>query len=173
MRTRKLAVILGFIIARFAVILTFDVLGHADEYNPSTTMTFSAPIQIPGQKVLPAGTYLFRLADLVSERNVVQIFNAKGTRLYATVLAIPTDRQEPTGDTTVTVAEQGSGRPDALLTWFYPGHLTGHEFIYSKHQAEALAQDRQQTIAVNPQPAPDSGTGLGFGLSLLLVLASL
>jgi hypothetical protein len=161
MRTDKLAVIIGMLIAAIAFTLTFDVLGHADEYDQSTTMTFSAPIQIPGQKVLPAGTYLFRLADLLSERNVVQIFNAEGTRLYATVMAIPADRQEPTGHTTVTVAEQGPGRPDALLTWFYPGRLTGHEFIYSKHEAHVLAQDRQQTIAVNQQPADNATMGKG------------
>jgi hypothetical protein len=173
MRTNKLTVLIGMLIATIAFTLTFGVLGHADEYDQSTTMTFSAPIQIPGNKVLPSGTYLFKLADSGAERNVAQIFNSEGTQLYATVLAIPTDRQEPTDNTEVTVAELGPGRPDAFLTWFYPGRLTGHEFIYSRHEAQVLAQDRRQTIAVNPQAATDSGTGLGFGLSLFLVSAGL
>jgi hypothetical protein len=173
MRTNKLSIIIGLIIAAIAFTLTFDILGHADEYDQSTALTFSAPIQIPGQKVLPAGTYLFKLADLVSDRNVVQIFNSEGTRLYATVLAIPTERQEPTGDTTLILAEQGPGRPDGLLTWFYPGRLTGHEFVYSAREEEVLAQAKQQTIVMNPQPASGSGTGLGFGTSLLLILAGL
>ena len=167
MRTNKLPVIIGMLIAAIAFTLAFDVLGHADEYDQSTTMTFSAPIQIPGNKVLPAGTYLFRLADLASERNVVQIFNPEGTRLYATVLAIPTERREPTGDTTVRVTEQGPGTPDALLTCFYPGRLTGHEFIYSKHEAEALAQDKRQTIAVNQQTSHNAISGQGVLSELL------
>jgi hypothetical protein len=160
MRTNKLTALIGMLIAAIAFTLTFDVLGHAAECNQSTRMTFSAPIQIPGNEVLPAGTYLFKLADLLSERNVVQIFNAEGTRLYATVLAIPTERQEAAGDTTVKVAEQGPAMPAALLTWFYPGRLTGHEFVYSKHEAQVLARDRQQTIAVN-QPADNATMGKG------------
>jgi hypothetical protein len=152
----------GFITALITVILTFDVLGHAGETDESTEMTFSAPVQIPGNKVLPAGTYLFKLADSDFDRGLVQIFNANGTRLYATVLTIPTDRREPTGETEVTLTEPGAAGPAALLNWFYPGRLTGHEFVYSKHEEEGLAQYREQTVAGNPQTAPGPKTGSGF-----------
>jgi hypothetical protein len=81
-------------------------------------MTFGAPIQIPGKKVLPAGSYLFKLANSGSDLNSVRIFDADGTVLYATLMTDPTERPEPTGDSTVTPAEQGAGRPDALLKWF-------------------------------------------------------
>jgi len=49
----------------------------------------------------------------------------------------------------IQLPEQGSGKPDALLTWFYPGCLTGHEFRYSAREEKQLAQARQQTIVVN------------------------
>jgi hypothetical protein len=173
MKSSKLSLILGLVIASIAFTLTFTVLGHADEFDQSTTFTFSAPIQIPGNKVLPAGTYLFKLADSDFDQNIVQVFNSEGTRLYATVLTDPTDRQEPTGHTKVTLAEQGLGKPDALLTWFYPGRLTGHEFLYSTHEEEQLAQDRQQAVAANQQTAASSATGLGIASRVLLEDAGL
>ena len=35
------------------------------------------------------------------------------------------------------------------MKWFYPGNTIGHEFVYSKHEEQQLAQDRQQTILAN------------------------
>jgi hypothetical protein len=66
----------------------------ADEWNNRTTVTFSAPVEVPGvgAPILPAGTYLFKLMDSPSDRNIVQIFNEDGTHLYTTVLAIPNYR---------------------------------------------------------------------------------
>src|SRR5690242_6885489 len=66
----------------------------ADEWNRKTTVTFSAPVEIPGVHlkgwgVLPAGTYVFKIMDSLSDRHIVQIFNADETTLYATILAIP------------------------------------------------------------------------------------
>jgi len=61
---------------------------RADEFNKQTVLTFSQPVEIPGQ-VLPAGTYLFKLADTMSDRHIVQIFSADGSRIIATVMAIP------------------------------------------------------------------------------------
>jgi hypothetical protein len=66
----------------------------ADESDQKTVVTFSGPVEIPGQ-VLPAGTYIFKLADSSSDRNVVQVFNEDGTHLYGTFLAIPPQRQYP------------------------------------------------------------------------------
>jgi hypothetical protein len=147
-------VILGLIIA---FTLFFELVAHADSWDQSSTITFSEPIQIPGQ-VLPAGTYLFKLANGDSDRNIVQVFDADGTVLYASLQTIATERQEPTKDTAVTFAEQGAGKPEVLLKWFYPGRETGNEFLYSKEKEKELAQDRQQTIVANQHTMPDSDT---------------
>ena len=90
--------------------------------------------------------YLFKLANSDSDPNIVQIFNADRTVLYATVHTIPTERQEPTGDTVIALVEQGAGQPDALLKWFYTGRETGNEFLYPKQKEKELAQDKQQTM---------------------------
>jgi len=158
MKMNKGYIILGLMIA---LTLFFELAAHADPIDRTTQFTFSEAIQIPGQ-VLPAGTYLFRLADGDSGQHVVQIFNADGTIPYATVLTIATERPYPTGDTTVTLAEQGTGNPDALLKWFYPGCLTGNEFLYSKQKEKELAQDKQQTIMADQRKGPNSDiTGAG------------
>ena len=148
MRIKKLYIIIGLLIA-FA--LFFELASYADLGDQATKLTFSQPIQIPGQ-VLPAGTYLFRLANSNTEQNLVQIFNSERSVLYATIETIPTERFEATGDTAITVAKEGSGQPVVLLKWFYPGTLTGHEFVYSKEREKELAQDRQQTIEASQQP---------------------
>ncbi len=131
-----------------ALCLFVEIAAHADELDQATTVTFSAPIQIPGQ-VLPAGAYLFKLVDSDSDRNIVQIFNSDGNVLDATLLTVPAERRQATDDTAITLAEQESGKPDALLKWFYPGRLTGSEFVYSTPEENELAQDSQHTIVAN------------------------
>jgi hypothetical protein len=158
MRINKGYIVVGLIIA-FS--LFFGLAAHADESDQSTTITFSQPIQIPGQ-VLPAGTYLFKLADSNSNQNIVQVFNADGTVLDATLQTIATERQEPTGHTMVALAKQGAGQPHALLKWFYPGRETGNEFVYPAQKEKELAQDKQQIIVANHPTVSDSdATGAG------------
>jgi hypothetical protein len=142
MNFSKLSMIAGFIIA-FALI--FELAAHADEDNELTKLTFSQPVQVPG-RILPAGTYEFVLADSQSGRDIVQIFNADGTELFATIQTIPTERAREADGTSVTLAQRPDGQPAALVTWFYPGTETGHEFIYSKQVETELAQDARQTF---------------------------
>jgi len=158
MKINKGYIAVGLIIA-FA--LFFELGAHADESDEATTMSFSQPIQIPG-KVLPAGTYLFELANHGDEQNVVQIFSSDRTVLYGTFLTNATQRQEPAGDTTVTLAEPESGGTPVLVKWFYPGREIGNEFVYSKQTEKELARDRQQTIVASEESKSDSdSTGSG------------
>ena len=157
MKINRSYVAVGLIIA-FS--LFFGLAAHADEADESTTITFSQPIQIPG-RVLAAGTYVFKLAS-TDNLNVVQVFNADGTVLYANLQTIATDRPEPTDHTVVTLAEQGAGQPDVLLKWFYPGRETGNEFLYPQQKEKELAQDKQQTVmATRPTVSNSDATGAG------------
>src|ERR1700739_2095632 len=153
MKINKGYIAIGMILA-FA--LFFELAAHADEADQTHTITFSQPVQIPG-KVLPAGSYLFKLANSDSDLNIVQIFSADRTVLYATLQTIQTDRREPSGHTVVALAEQGTGQPDALLKWFYPGRETGDEFVYPAHQEKELAQDKQQTVVADRGPVSETG----------------
>jgi hypothetical protein len=114
------------------------------------------------QYVLPAGTYLFEPADHGSEPNIVQVFSSDRTVLYGTFLTVATERQDPTGDTTVTLAEPESGGTPVLGKWFYPGRDIGNKFLYSKQTEKELARDSQQTIVARQGSASNSDiTGAG------------
>src|ERR1051326_5169361 len=124
----------------------------ADERNNQTTVTFSAPVEVPGvgAQVLPAGTYLFKLMDSLSDRNIVQIFNEDGTHLYTTILAIPNYRLRSTDKTVITFRERAEGQPDALRAWFYPGANWGQEFVYPKAKAIELAKIISAPVLATP-----------------------
>lgn len=115
-------------------------------------MTFSAPVEVPGvgAQILPAGTYLFKLMDSLSDRNIVQIFNEDGTHVYTTILAIPNYRLRPTDKTVMTFRERAEGQPEALRAWFYPGANWGQEFVYPKSRAIQLAKITQEPVLATP-----------------------
>ena len=147
MNTRKaITFMIAFVVA---FVLFFEVSAHADMSDQATQITFSQPVQIPGQ-VLPAGTYWFLLANISEQQDVVQIYNSDRSKLYATLETATIESQEATGHTVVKLAEQESSKPDALVAWFYPGETIGHEFLYSKGQEKQLAQDSQQTVVATP-----------------------
>src|SRR6266508_6709412 len=83
---------------------------RADEWNKKTFLTFSGPVQVPGA-TLPAGTYTFKLADLNGNRHVVQIFDKDEKKIFTTLLAIPTQRLEPSDKRTVLFTETPAGSP--------------------------------------------------------------
>jgi hypothetical protein len=122
----------------------------ADESNKLTYFTFSAPVELPGNKVLPAGTYAFKLLDSVGDRNVVQIFNKDLTMLYATVLTIPDYRPQPPDKPIIKFSETSQGGPEAIKEWFYPGDTYGQEFVYPKSRATEIAKESHQSVPSMP-----------------------
>jgi len=159
MNIHKTYILVGLIIA---LSMFLGLVAHADETDQATKISFSEPIQIPG-RVLPAGTYVFKLLNEDLGLHVVQVFNADRTALYATLQTIPTDRPEPTDHTVVALAQQGAGQPDALLKWFYPCQTIGSEFLYPKHEEKELAQDKQQTIVADEPTVSNSEAASGLG----------
>jgi hypothetical protein len=130
------------LLSLFAVaVLCATVLpsAQADTWNKKTIVTFSQDVEVPG-KILPAGTYTFQLLDSNSDRHIVQIFNADGSQIIATILAINDYRLQPTGQTVMKFSERPGDSPEALRAWFYPGDNFGQEFVYPKARAIQLAQ---------------------------------
>ena len=109
-------------------------LANADQADQKTVVTFSGPVEIPGQ-VLQAGTYVFKMADSQSANDVVQVYSADEKHLYGSFLSIPEQRQEPNDSAVVTLEQNGAGAPEAVKAWFYPGDDIGHEFMYSQPKA--------------------------------------
>jgi hypothetical protein len=153
MKSRKLWSIV-FSVAVACVVLPAPA--RASEGDQQTKIIFDQAVEIPG-RVLPAGSYW--LVRDQSETDVVRIFSLDWKRLYAVELTNTVERTEPTDQTTLTFAERES-RPKALLTWFYPGELTGHQFLYRKQEQRELARDRQQTVVVASETSNQRSSGL-------------
>jgi hypothetical protein len=68
--------------------------------------------------------------SLLSSRHVVHVFDRDG-RILAMLLTIPTIRPTAADDTRMTFEERRAGAP--FPKWFYPGNLSGEEFIYRTH----------------------------------------
>ncbi len=118
---------------------------HADEWDKKTIVTFNEPVEVPGV-VLPAGSYVFKLADSESDRHIVQIFSKDQKHLYATILAISDERLEPAGKTVITFEERAKGAPEAVKAWFYPGDDIGVQFVYPKQRAMELARNTNKKV---------------------------
>jgi len=118
---------------------------RADEWNKKTILTFSGAVQVPGA-TLPAGSYVFKLADIPGNRHVVQVFDKDEKKIYTTILAIPNDRLEPTDKPVVLFSERASGSPQAVKVWYYPGDRIGDEFVYPKSQAMRIAKDTHSRV---------------------------
>src|SRR5437763_3250805 len=157
---------LGVLLALGVFLGTLVPFSNADEWDKTTKVKFSEPVQVPGT-VLPVGTYVFRLQESSSNRHIVQIYNEDHTKLITTVLAIPNQRLQPTGKTVLTYDERPADQPVALAAWFYPGDNFGQEFVYPKAEAEQLSrlnkrevpslesrEEKNETAAAEPNPEP-------------------
>lgn len=140
---------LAFALALATAIMTPAM---ASESNKETRMQTNVPLQIPG-RVLEPGTYIFRLADSLSNRDIVEVFSedANGNQTFVTTLmAISAYRQQTPDKPIFNMDERPAGTPEAIRSWFYPGDNTGWEFVYSKPYPTA----QNQVAAVQPAPAP-------------------
>jgi hypothetical protein len=155
MKLSKAATTLGMAL----VGMMFTPSAQADSWNRKTVITFSGPVEIPGVHlagwgVLPAGTYVFKILDSLSDRHIVQIFSKDEKTVYATILAIPNYRLHATDKTVITFRERPAGEPEALRAWFYPGRQWGEEFVYPKAKAIALAKATNTPVLFTPAELP-------------------
>lgn len=103
---------------------------HADQWNKKTVVTVNDPIQVPGH-VLTPGTYVFTLANLQNNRQVVHIWTKGQQKLVDTVTTVPVKRDRAASHTIFRFSERPSGTPEALAEWFYPGDIYGQGFAYN------------------------------------------
>ncbi|HKU26327.1 MAG TPA: hypothetical protein VJQ54_12710 [Candidatus Sulfotelmatobacter sp.] len=147
----------SFVLLNLFAVLVASVLvpmARADQWNKETVVTFSNPVEVPG-RVLPAGTYVFKLASSEADRQIVQIFTQDQRKLVATVLAVPDYRVQETDKPKISFEERPSGEPEALRSWFYPGDNYGAHFVYPKS-----TRNPEADVAANQEPpaivAPES-----------------
>jgi hypothetical protein len=124
---------------------------YADDWNKATKITVNQPFEIPGM-VLPAGTYMVKIVDLVADRHVVRFLSEDESKVYATLIAIPNFRLEPTEKTSITFYGSEVGQPRALHEWFYPGRQFGVEFVYPEKRATEIASVAEEHVIATKGP---------------------
>lgn len=137
------------LIATALVLAVFAMLAGAvaaQQTNTSerTFLTFSNTVQMPGL-TLPAGTYVFKLAD-TSSRNVVQVWNEQEDKMLGHWLFVQSERPEVTAETVVMFREMPAGTTPAVQYWYFPGEKIGKEFVYPKDQATQIASATGQRV---------------------------
>lgn len=133
--------------------LVMTPAAYADDWDKATRMTVNQPIEIPGM-VLPAGTYIVKIVDLVGERHVVRFLSEDGSKVFATLIGIPNFRLEPTDKTSFIFHEAEVNQPRSLHAWFYPGYQYGIEFAYPERQAFQIAQAVEPPVVEFNEPEP-------------------
>jgi hypothetical protein len=144
---------LKLVVAAFCFILIASVMApvsNAQNGDKKTVVTFSEPIEIPGNVILPAGTYFFKLLNQDSGRWVVQIFNENQTKTFATLITIEDFRYHPTNQVVMNFTEREAGAPPAIKEWFFPGEKQGRAFVYGKKRAIELAKVVNEPVLATP-----------------------
>jgi hypothetical protein len=137
-------------------VLTLSIAGRA-EAQPAdyrTYFTFSAPVTLPGV-TLPAGKYIFRLADPDSSRKVINVLSEDGKRSLAMLHTIPNQTMKAPKDAEIRFMETSAKVPPPIKTWWYAGKAIGYEFIYPRKQALELAKATSEPILTTSQETSD------------------
>jgi hypothetical protein len=140
-------------IASMALMVLTLGIGSAAQAQPAdyrTYFTFSGPVTLPGV-TLPAGKYIFRLADPNSSRKVIAIQSEDGRKQLALLHTIPNQAQKAPNDPEIRFMETSSNVPPPVKTWWYPGKAIGYEFIYPRQQAMQLAKATTEPVLTTAQ----------------------
>jgi hypothetical protein len=137
-------------------VLTFGISGRA-EAQPAdyrTYFTFSGPVTLPGL-TLPAGTYIFRLADPNSSRKIINVLSEDGKRSLAMLHTIPNQVPRAPQDSEIRFMETDAQLPPPIKTWWYAGKAIGYEFIYPREQALRLSKSTKEPILTTAKDTTD------------------
>ena len=128
----------------------------AQTVDKKVYFTFSGPVEIPGT-TLPAGKYLFHLADPDSGRQVLQVQSADGKKVYGMFFSMPAQRPTAPDEAEVRFMETASGAPAVISTLWYAGERTGRELIYPREQAIRIAKTTNVAVLTTKTSTTKAG----------------
>ena len=134
MSSYKRGILLTSLVCAAACIVALTEVGAQSSGSRSEDLTFSAPVQLPGGVVLPAGTYLFS-SNLSGDRSV-EVSTRRPKRLVAHLQTVATRRDSP--GNAVTFRRTLDGVPPAVGAWYFNGGVEGYEFLYTSDELRAL-----------------------------------
>jgi hypothetical protein len=111
-------------------IVLVSSVGAASEDKRTTYLTFSQPVGLPGV-TLPAGTYLFEVADPLVSADIIRVSNRKRTMVYFTAWTDRVERRAgERGEMGITFTPAQPESVRRIAAWYPRGESSGHEFIY-------------------------------------------
>ena len=121
-----------------AAVVAAPTLLRAADAPEQTTLTFAAPIEVPGTTLQP-GAYVFELGETQSgNRRTVRIYTSDRSKLVTTGEAVPLKRDGPADVVQYRPTILGSA-PTALKGWFRTNSDSGYQLVYSAREAATIA----------------------------------
>jgi hypothetical protein len=150
----KLSILTAAALGLAAVVMT-AAPAYSNDFDQAVRVTFTSPVEIPNNGTLPPGTYWLEKVDrgMSTVQNVMEISNARHTRVVATAMLQPIERQKVTGHPFVGVASDPNGAPVALTGWYYPGNAIGYELVYSHQQRNQIREQTDSGVVVSQHNA--------------------
>jgi hypothetical protein len=142
----KFAKIASVALALPLALLMLVPAAHASVANQMSRLTFNRAVQLPGDTVLPAGTYWFKIVNNKALPNAVVIYNKTRTKVEAAELTETAYRAKPRGRTELTLAGGSGNQPPMIVKWFYPGMDYGHQFVYSQRAQRRIAEEGTRNV---------------------------
>jgi len=148
------------------VFASAQVTAQGGTANKRTFLTFSRAVQVPGA-TLPAGTYVFRLAN-PNAQTIWQVFDARERRVLSTFFDVPgprrttQDQNRAGGRPVVTMGETPQDIPPAIRVLYYPTDLYGSVLIYPREQAQLIANATRQPVLATDSDATRGGAATIF-----------
>jgi hypothetical protein len=120
---------------------------RAADLDTQTTLTFAAPIEVPGMTLEP-GTYVFETAPGQGGRHTVRIHSGDRSKLITTVEAVSMKRDGPSDVVQYRPTILGSA-PTALKGWFRTAATSGYQLVYPAKEAAAIANRTTERVVAS------------------------
>jgi hypothetical protein len=110
--------------------LATSASGAMIDSRRTTYFTFSGSVQMPGV-VLPAGTYVFEVANPEGQSDIVRVLSRDRKTLY--LMRFTRFVHRPSSGNlkaTVSLGETPAGTPPPVTVWYPQSETRGRQFIY-------------------------------------------
>jgi hypothetical protein len=148
----------GFALGTFAAFLgVASTPAYAQTDREISSFTVAEPVDV-GAFTLPPGTYLIKVVQLQSGRNMIQFSNVEQTKIFANVLATPHPilSEEVMPSSRLIYYATPEGQRKALRTWFASDTSSGQDIIYPKRRALELAAAVKEPVIAIPDDVKEA-----------------
>jgi len=130
---------------------------YAQIDTEKTLFTLTEPMDVGGA-ILEPGTYVIKILERSDNRNMVQVTNEAGSKVFVTVIATPhvISMDEAIPQSRFIYYTAIAGQPKALRTWFAHDTPYGQDIIYPKRRALELAAAAKVPVIAIPDEVKEA-----------------